>query len=66
MPLVRIDVPTGKPVEFRAKIGEVVYNAMIQTLNVPKDDQFQVIAEHATGDLVIDPHTWGSREARKR
>jgi 4-oxalocrotonate tautomerase len=55
MPLVRIDLPSGKPADYRSAIGEVVYNAMIGVLNVPKDDRFQVISEHAPGDLVIDP-----------
>jgi len=65
MPLVRIDVPTGKTAEYRAKIGEVVYNAMIQTLNVPQDDKFQVIAEHAAGDLVIDPTYLGIERSKE-
>lgn len=55
MPLARIDVPAGKPAAFRATIGDVVYTALVEALNVPKDDRFQVIAEHATADLVIDP-----------
>lgn len=55
MPLARIDVPAGNTSEYRATIGAVVYDAMIETLKVPKDDRFQIIAEHAPGDLVIDP-----------
>ena len=59
MPLARIDVPTGKSADYRSAIGEVVYNAMRSVLNVPKDDRFQVITEHASGDLVIDPTYMG-------
>ena len=55
MPLARIDVPAGNTPTYRATIGAVVYDAMIETLNVPKDDRFQIIAEHAPGDLVVDP-----------
>lgn len=55
MPLVRIDLPAGKPADYRSAVAEVVYAAMIETLNVPKDDRFQVITEHAPGNLVIDP-----------
>jgi 4-oxalocrotonate tautomerase len=55
MPLARIDVPAGNTPEYRATIGTVVYDAMIATLKVPKDDRFQIIAEHAPGDLVADP-----------
>jgi 4-oxalocrotonate tautomerase len=55
MPLARIDVPHGKSADYRAVIGDVVYNAMISALNAPKNDRFQVIAEHPSGGLVIDP-----------
>lgn len=54
MPLARIDVPKGMKAEDRAAIGGIVYEAMRATLNVPEHDRFQVIAEHAEGDLVID------------
>ncbi len=54
MPLVRIDLAAGKPAEYRRAIGQVVYDALL-TINVPKDDRFQVITEHAPTDLVIDP-----------
>jgi len=53
MPLARIDLPAGKSAAYHAAVGEVVYSAMLSALNVPKDDRFQVIAEHSTGDLVI-------------
>lgn len=55
MPLARIDFPAGKPASFRKAVGDVVYAAMLDALNVPKNDRFQVIAEHAAGDLIIDP-----------
>ena len=58
MPLVRIDLAAGKPVEYRRAIGEVVYDALL-TINVPKDDRFQVITEHAPTDLIIDPDYLG-------
>ena len=31
-----------------------MYDAMIRTLNVPANDRFQIVAEHAPEDLVID------------
>ena len=54
MPIARIDLPAGKTVEYRRAVGDIVYEAMITALNVPKDDRFQVIAEHAAADLIID------------
>ena len=43
MPLARIDLPRGKTPEYRRTIGDVVYEAMIRTINVPANDRFQVI-----------------------
>jgi phenylpyruvate tautomerase PptA (4-oxalocrotonate tautomerase family) len=54
MPLARIDVPKGTTADYRSAVGDTVYNAMIGALNVPQDDRFQVISEHAGSDLVID------------
>ena len=46
MPFVRIDLMRGKSIEYRKTIGEIVYNAMRDVIDVPKDDKFQIIAEH--------------------
>ncbi|HEX2777240.1 MAG TPA: tautomerase family protein [Candidatus Acidoferrales bacterium] len=55
MPLARIDLPQGKSADYRKAVGEVVYDAMIKTINVPKDDRFQVITEHPADGLIFDP-----------
>jgi phenylpyruvate tautomerase PptA (4-oxalocrotonate tautomerase family) len=55
MPLVRIDLVQGKSADYRRGIGDVIYDAMRETMNVPANDRFQIIAEHAPGDLIIDP-----------
>ena len=36
-------------------IGEVIYEAMLAILNVPKNDRFQVITEHPVEGFVFDP-----------
>ena len=54
MPLVRIDLARGKTEHYRRSVGEIVYEAMIATLNVPADDRFQIIAEHSESDFIID------------
>ena len=51
MPFVRIDLAKGKTAEHRKAIGEIVYKAMTETINVPVDDKFQVITEHAVDEL---------------
>lgn len=54
MPLVRIDLLQGKSPEYRAQVGEIVYQAMLDVLGVPKNDRFQVIAEHSRDGLQFD------------
>ena len=54
MPFVRIDAVQGKPADYLKTVGEVVYEAMRQTLNVPENDRFQVMAEHPAERLIID------------
>jgi 4-oxalocrotonate tautomerase len=55
MPLARIDLPAGKPPDYGLAVADVVYEAMIATLNAPKNDRFQVISEHTRETLLIDP-----------
>jgi 4-oxalocrotonate tautomerase len=53
MPLVRIDLIKGKPAAFRRQVGEIVYTAMREVINVPADDKFQVITEHAADEINV-------------
>src|SRR5215510_4394213 len=55
MPLVRIALLRGKGEAFGRKVGDVVYRAMLETLNVPPKDRFQVITEHTRESLIFDP-----------
>ncbi len=55
MPLVRIALMRGKGEDFGRKLGEVIYRAMRETMNVPPKDNFQIITEHGAGSLVYDP-----------
>lgn len=54
MPLVRIALMQGKPVAFRRKVGEIVYQTMVETINVPPKDNFQIITEHDENNLIFD------------
>lgn len=51
MPLVRIDLLQGKSPEYRIQAGQIVYQAMLEVLGVPKNDLFQIIAEHPKAGL---------------
>ncbi len=54
MPLVRISFMKGKPGGFGGKISDIVYRSMIDTMNVPKNDNFQIITEHDRESLIYD------------
>ena len=55
MPLVRISLLQGKNAEYRKKIGEVVHQAMVETINCPALDRFQQITEHPKENFVYAP-----------
>ncbi|MGH2522982.1 MAG: tautomerase family protein [Anaerolineales bacterium] len=55
MPLVRISLREGKSAEYRQALGEAVHRAMVETINVPAADRFQVITEQPAEGLIYDP-----------
>jgi 4-oxalocrotonate tautomerase len=55
MPLVRISLMKGKPEGFSKKIGDLVFQSMVDTINVPPQDHFQIITEHDKNGLIYDP-----------
>ena len=64
MPFVRIDLARGKPAEYRKTLGEIVYQAMRETIDVPENDKFQVITEHAPGGLNLAEGYLGNRYSK--
>jgi len=56
MPLVRIALRRTKEPDFGKMVGEVVYRKMLETLNVPAKDNFQIITEHDENSLIYDPN----------
>ena len=53
MPLVRIDLNKSYSLDISKKIGDIIYAAMEQEINVPKDDKFQVITRHDSSEINI-------------
>jgi phenylpyruvate tautomerase PptA (4-oxalocrotonate tautomerase family) len=64
MPLVRIDLVAGKSGEFRKTLGEIVYRAMRETIDVPANDKFQIITEHAEGEINVADNYLGNTYTR--
>jgi phenylpyruvate tautomerase PptA (4-oxalocrotonate tautomerase family) len=60
MPLVRIDLIEGKSAEFRKTLGEIIYRAMREVINVPENDKFQVITEHPPEGLNVADNYLGN------
>lgn len=55
MPLVRISFIKGKPAGFGSKVAGIVYQAMVDTISVPPNDNFQLISEHERDSFIYDP-----------
>ena len=59
MPLVRISVLKGKSREYRRKVGNAVHQALVETINVPAKDRFQIITDHWPDEFVYDAEYLG-------
>jgi 4-oxalocrotonate tautomerase len=59
MPLVRIDLIEGHPEKAISVIGDAVQAALVETMNVPQRDRFQVITEHRKDRFVYNPSYLG-------
>jgi 4-oxalocrotonate tautomerase len=55
MPLVRISLREGKSEQYRRALGDGVHQAMIEAIDAPPQDRFQIITEHSPNDLIYDP-----------
>ena len=54
MPLVRIALRKGKSPEYRRALSDSIHRAMVDAINVPEQDRFQVITEHDESGLIYD------------
>jgi phenylpyruvate tautomerase PptA (4-oxalocrotonate tautomerase family) len=59
MPLVRIDLRAGRSPAQRQAIADAVHQALVETLNPPPDDRFQIVTEHAPEALIYDRNYLG-------
>jgi 4-oxalocrotonate tautomerase len=56
MPFVRIDLREGKPLDYKRALGEAVHQALVEHLNTPRRDHFQIIQEHPAEHFIYNPH----------
>ena len=59
MPLVRISQREGKPEQYRRAVADGVHQAMVEAIDAPAQDRFQIITEHSANDLIYDPSYLG-------
>lgn len=59
MPLVRIDMIKRPDPAFAKRVGNVVYQSMRSTINVPLNDNFQILTEHDPRGLNFEPSYMG-------
>ena len=59
MPLVRISLREGKSEEYRKAVADGVHQALIEAIEAPAQDRFQIMTEHSTNDLIYDPSYLG-------
>jgi 4-oxalocrotonate tautomerase len=59
MPLVRISLREGKSEQYRRALADGVHQAMVEAIDAPPQDRFQVITEHSASDLIYDPSYLG-------
>jgi 4-oxalocrotonate tautomerase len=51
MPLVRVSLRQGKSAAHKQAIGDGIYEAMLETFDVPKEDRFIIVSEHSESEL---------------
>jgi 4-oxalocrotonate tautomerase len=61
---VRISLLKGKPTSYRRKVGDAVHQALVETIDVPAKDRFQIISEHDAEDFVFDREYLGIPRSR--
>jgi 4-oxalocrotonate tautomerase len=55
MPLVRISLREGKTEEYKRAVADGVHRALVEAMDAPAQDRFQVITEHPASGLIYDP-----------
>src|SRR5215813_7029994 len=61
MPLVRIDLPQSIDARAARDIGEAINKAMMEIINVPAGDKFQIITRSAAEGRNVTPEYLGVR-----
>ncbi|HEX6497082.1 MAG TPA: tautomerase family protein [Acidobacteriaceae bacterium] len=55
MPLITLSLEAGRTREQKRQLADAVYEALRTAIQIPENDRFVAIHEHAAGDLIADP-----------
>jgi 4-oxalocrotonate tautomerase len=55
MPLVRISLQEGKSEQYRRAVADGVHQALVEAIDAPPQDRFQIVTQHTGNDLIYDP-----------
>ncbi|MGE8069469.1 tautomerase family protein [Pseudomonas sp. NPDC089569] len=59
MPLVRVDLKKQQDPTYAKRVGQLIYAALRSAINVPENDNFQILAEHDEHHFIFDPQYLG-------
>jgi 4-oxalocrotonate tautomerase len=59
MPLVRISLQQGKSEQYRKAVADGIHQALVEAIEAPAQDRFQIITEHPANALIYDPSYLG-------
>jgi len=59
MPLVRISLREGKSEQYRRALADGVHQAIVEAIDAPAQDRFQIVTEHSATGLIYDPNYLG-------
>jgi len=54
MPLVRVSLLEGTPDSFKNKVGDSIHQALVETIQIPQQDRFQVFTGHSKSGFFYD------------
>ncbi len=63
MPLVRISINRKHDAHYASAVGDAVHRALVETVNVPLDDKFQIITGTDCAQIVYPQEYLGVRHS---
>jgi 4-oxalocrotonate tautomerase len=55
LPLITLSLEAGRTGEQKRQLADAVYEALRAAIQIPENDRFVAIREHAAADLIADP-----------